>query len=835
MHQANILDPVKDQLDSSIFNFKTPKPSIVQFIKRLYYRAFSKKFGIPPAQVSQYVHLVLTGSLTTYQYSVTSDCDVAVFPAWEMFQSLGIGDQDARRALVEMNIDFLDGTSLPGSTHPMQFFTVSPGITFDDQFQPGLRSGFDLDAMTWVVPPEESRSRTIQNAYPDVFERASDIADKMKLMLDNGDAERAVELWKQVHKKRQEEQRAGGGDYAEGNIVYKWLVHEGLVDRLRHELGLQITTHVKQAVEWDGGELDPRILDNRDTGMDAWERLEQQVIQLAQTYDVKIEWLPRNMLEASRHNVFYDGAEGFEPGQLKLDIHASFPHITGEQSYFAALHEIGHGAWDRLYQSPFNSNSQEEELWAWHFALENSQIAFDQSTLEWAKSLFESYNQPSVGIESDTYPGWLNTYDHRQVNRERARGDMPPFNPNYPAYSAAEDWGPMKIDQLSEAYEFQMPPDVEQRFVQMMECPECHHHLRNVDGKIYCEYCGWQPRTTKVAAWPQFQDDDDPPSEERITFTVSDGGAVYFGGNHAHDEIEVDDPLFEEAARGDYDPTNNHFEMSLFPDAKMRHEELAQLVRDALKREYGIEAGLAQVSRYNTETGKWDRRTATKEDEWYQNPDIADWQHGLCDTYAKAMLDMYPHLRLGTLQEPDTHTEHHYFVHDDTYAYDSLGRHPLPYNGIVGDLEQVLDDDPKNYGIGSNYPYGENGGPDEYKRAKMLILAQHPWLISNHTKRASSMHIMYDFEKDRITLGSKDAADHSKMIGTYDPKTNAATLYEAERQWVNPTYFRRLWNYSYPRYPLKSVLFQAGDTTHDLKTLDHPYHERDQNVVEDNR
>lgn len=645
MHQANILDPVKDQLDSSIFNFKTPKPSIVQFIKRLYYRAFSKKFGIPPAQVSQYVHLVLTGSLTTYQYSVTSDCDVAVFPAWEMFQSLGIGDQDARRALVEMNIDFLDGTSLPGSTHPMQFFTVSPGITFDDQFQPGLRSGFDLDAMTWVVPPEESRSRTIQNAYPDVFERASDIADKMKLMLDNGDAERAVELWKQVHKKRQEEQRAGGGDYAEGNIVYKWLVHEGLVDRLRHELGLQITTHVKQAVEW----------------------------------------------------------------------------------------------------------------------------------------------------------------------------------------------GPMKIDQLSEAYEFQMPPDVEQRFVQMMECPECHHHLRNVDGKIYCEYCGWQPRTTKVAAWPQFQDDDDPPSEERITFTVSDGGAVYFGGNHAHDEIEVDDPLFEEAARGDYDPTNNHFEMSLFPDAKMRHEELAQLVRDALKREYGIEAGLAQVSRYNTETGKWDRRTATKEDEWYQNPDIADWQHGLCDTYAKAMLDMYPHLRLGTLQEPDTHTEHHYFVHDDTYAYDSLGRHPLPYNGIVGDLEQVLDDDPKNYGIGSNYPYGENGGPDEYKRAKMLILAQHPWLISNHTKRASSMHIMYDFEKDRITLGSKDAADHSKMIGTYDPKTNAATLYEAERQWVNPTYFRRLWNYSYPRYPLKSVLFQAGDTTHDLKTLDHPYHERDQNVVEDNR
>jgi hypothetical protein len=30
---------------------------------------------------------------------------------------------------------------------------------------------------------------------------------------------------------------AGLGDFAEGNIVYKWLLHEGLFERIRNELG----------------------------------------------------------------------------------------------------------------------------------------------------------------------------------------------------------------------------------------------------------------------------------------------------------------------------------------------------------------------------------------------------------------------------------------------------------------------------------------------------------------------------------------------------------------------------------------------------------------------
>ena len=57
----------------------------------------------------------------------------------------------------------------------------------------------------------------------------------MRTALDH-DPDTARELWKQVHKKRQLDQIAGLGDYSEGNIVYKWLLHEGLFDRIRNEL-----------------------------------------------------------------------------------------------------------------------------------------------------------------------------------------------------------------------------------------------------------------------------------------------------------------------------------------------------------------------------------------------------------------------------------------------------------------------------------------------------------------------------------------------------------------------------------------------------------------------
>lgn len=117
---------------------------------------------------------------------------------------------------------------------------------------------------------------------------------------------------------------------------------------------------------------------------------------------------------------------------------------------------------------------------------------------------------------------------------------------------------------------------------------------------------------------------------------------------------------------------------------------------------------------------------------WWDDPDIADWQHGLCDTYAKAMQELHPHLRLGTLRTDGL--VDHWFMHDDEYAYDSLGRHRLPYTGFGPEneffFEQSLDEDPHDYGWHWPNFEGENAGPGDYERAKALIPSQHPWLTT---------------------------------------------------------------------------------------------------------
>lgn len=83
-------------------------------------------------------------------------------------------------------------------------------------------------------------------------------------------------------------------------------------------------------------------------------------------------------------------------------------------------------------------------------------------------------------------------------------------------------------------------------------------------------------------------------------------------------------------------------------------------------------------------------------DEW------STWQQGLCDTYAMALLSVNPSMRMGVLGESydDGWMEQHFFAHDDTHAYDSAGRHTLPYHGIHGGMDiTLLDQDPVDYGV----------------------------------------------------------------------------------------------------------------------------------------
>ena len=75
---ANIYDPIHDDLDPHVFQNGIPRQSVQDFITRIYGRALKAEYGI--TNPSAFVDLYITGSLTTYQYSETSDCDVSVFP-----------------------------------------------------------------------------------------------------------------------------------------------------------------------------------------------------------------------------------------------------------------------------------------------------------------------------------------------------------------------------------------------------------------------------------------------------------------------------------------------------------------------------------------------------------------------------------------------------------------------------------------------------------------------------------------------------------------------------------------------------------------------------------
>jgi hypothetical protein len=50
--------------------------------------------------------------------------------------------------------------------------------------------------------------------------------DKMNVLLATNPIY-AKEFWHQIHRKRTMDQKAGLGDFSEGNIVYKLLLHDG--------------------------------------------------------------------------------------------------------------------------------------------------------------------------------------------------------------------------------------------------------------------------------------------------------------------------------------------------------------------------------------------------------------------------------------------------------------------------------------------------------------------------------------------------------------------------------------------------------------------------------
>lgn len=235
MKQSNILDPIHDTLDPNVWDdpgADAPKlkPQLRKWIiSRITEIIRESEFGDPTAWLS----LVLTGSLTTYQFSPESDCDVSLFvdpqilPDWD------------RAKMIALMIDQLDEVKLPGTTHPMQGFVVPPLIKREDLYQPGLRSGYDLLKDEWIIPPERNRVHDVEREYNSYYVYALESADKMERLL-KYDPQKAVQYWHQIHRRRRADQQRGKGDYSESNIVYKFLANRGLFPAIEEASGEHI-------------------------------------------------------------------------------------------------------------------------------------------------------------------------------------------------------------------------------------------------------------------------------------------------------------------------------------------------------------------------------------------------------------------------------------------------------------------------------------------------------------------------------------------------------------------------------------------------------------------
>lgn len=152
--------------------------------------------------------------------------------------------------------------------------------------------------------------------------------------------------------------------------------------------------------------------------------------------------------------------------------------------------------------------------------------------------------------------------------------------------------------------------------------------------------------------------------------------------------------------KGDYAESNVIYKMlaqrGLFPSISQASGEYIAKTATPFRPDYGVA----------TRPFSADDEVATRP----FRPDDEEWMQGQCAAYVDGLCQLRPDLRLGIQwddhfptnsedypegEQPEFETmPHHYFAHDDHYAYDAMGRHPLPYQG-EGD-RVTYDHDPKD-------------------------------------------------------------------------------------------------------------------------------------------
>lgn len=226
---ANILDPIHDELDQRVFDGIEPRYNLFEG-HLTHMREVFRQNGFDHRAFDFY----LTGSICTYQYSETSDCDITIVCNQEEF------DERDRTDLVLIVTQELDGEHFPGTEYPFQHFVQPGGVDIHDLFRTGLRSAYSFSDMEWISPPDPNRVVDIQNEYPDWFAEAIQVSEKMNTMIDGGHYEDAFMYYKVIHDRRKEDQKLYG-DISSGNVIYKFVVNNGTIDRLRN-VGYHIAT-----------------------------------------------------------------------------------------------------------------------------------------------------------------------------------------------------------------------------------------------------------------------------------------------------------------------------------------------------------------------------------------------------------------------------------------------------------------------------------------------------------------------------------------------------------------------------------------------------------------
>jgi len=225
--KANILDEVYGYLDPEIWkNCTSPMPALkeelAEWIPQFITEALERN-GY--TDMGDWLSFVLTGSLTTYQYSDKSDCDISLFVNAEMFPEW------SRAEMIAIMMDECDGTFVPGTGHELQCYVVPSEFTREDLYKPGMRSAYDIMERRWIVPPEKDRSHNVKSEMNEAYTIALENSDKMEKLI-RYEPLKAIKYYEQIHRRRRRDMQAGSGDFSPSNISYKMMEDRGLFDQV---------------------------------------------------------------------------------------------------------------------------------------------------------------------------------------------------------------------------------------------------------------------------------------------------------------------------------------------------------------------------------------------------------------------------------------------------------------------------------------------------------------------------------------------------------------------------------------------------------------------------